>query len=225
MHVLVTGAAGMIGRKFVERVARDGRIGKKPVERMTLTDVVAPTPPKAAFRMEARADDIAASKRRRGSGEGTAGADPASCRHRLGRGRERFREGLPRQSRRHPPAPRSRAEDRRRLQTPFRLRLLDRGLRRTFSRDDPGRVPPHSAHQLRHAERRSGSSCSPTTRAGASSMGWACGFRQSACVRARRTRQPRGSSRTSSASRLPARRWCCRFRRPCAIPMRRRAPR
>ena len=47
MHVLVTGAAGMIGRKFVERVARDGRIGKTPVERMTLTDVVAPTPPKA----------------------------------------------------------------------------------------------------------------------------------------------------------------------------------
>jgi nucleoside-diphosphate-sugar epimerase len=61
MHVLVTGAAGMIGRKFVERVTRDGRIGKTPVERMTLTDVVAPTPPKAAFKMEARADDIAAS--------------------------------------------------------------------------------------------------------------------------------------------------------------------
>ncbi len=61
MHVLVTGAAGMIGRKFVERVARDGRIGKTPVERMTLTDVVAPAPPKAAFKMEARADDIAAS--------------------------------------------------------------------------------------------------------------------------------------------------------------------
>jgi D-erythronate 2-dehydrogenase len=61
MHVLVTGAAGMIGRKFVERVARDGRIGKTPVERMTLTDVVAPTPPNAAFKMEARADDIAAS--------------------------------------------------------------------------------------------------------------------------------------------------------------------
>ena len=61
MHVLVTGAAGMIGRKFVERVARDGRIGKTPVERMTLTDVVAPTPPKAAFKMEVRADDIAAS--------------------------------------------------------------------------------------------------------------------------------------------------------------------
>ena len=60
MHVLVTGAAGMIGRKFVERVAREGRLAKAPVERMTLTDVVAPTPPKAGFKMEARADDIAA---------------------------------------------------------------------------------------------------------------------------------------------------------------------
>jgi D-erythronate 2-dehydrogenase len=61
MHVLVTGAAGMIGRKFVERVARDGRVGLAPVEKMTLTDVVAPIPPKAAFAVEARADDIAAS--------------------------------------------------------------------------------------------------------------------------------------------------------------------
>jgi len=60
MHVLVTGAAGMIGRKFVERVARDGHIGKAPVERMTLTDVVPPTPPKAGFKTTARADDIAA---------------------------------------------------------------------------------------------------------------------------------------------------------------------
>jgi nucleoside-diphosphate-sugar epimerase len=61
MHVLVTGAAGMIGRKFVERVARDGRIGKSTVERMTLTDVVTPTPPEAPFAMETRADDIAGS--------------------------------------------------------------------------------------------------------------------------------------------------------------------
>ena len=60
MHVLVTGAAGMIGRKFEERVAREGHIGKQTVERMTATDVVVPVPPKAAFKIEARADDIAA---------------------------------------------------------------------------------------------------------------------------------------------------------------------
>src|SRR5260370_960223 len=60
MHILVTGAAGMIGRKFVERVGREGRLGQRAVERMTLSDIVAPVPPKGAFAVEARADDLAA---------------------------------------------------------------------------------------------------------------------------------------------------------------------
>ena len=62
MHILVTGAAGMIGRKFVERVLRDGRLGGRTVERMTLTDIVAPKPSEApgAIAIESRADDIAA---------------------------------------------------------------------------------------------------------------------------------------------------------------------
>src|ERR1700681_3285941 len=60
MHILVTGAAGVIGRKFVERLAREGRLGGRPVEAMTLTDIVAPVPPKAAFSVAARADDLAA---------------------------------------------------------------------------------------------------------------------------------------------------------------------
>ncbi|MFI5012183.1 MAG: D-erythronate dehydrogenase [Hyphomicrobiales bacterium] len=60
MHILVTGAAGMIGRKFVERMARDSRLGPRPVERMTLSDIVAPVRPKVAFPIEARADDLAA---------------------------------------------------------------------------------------------------------------------------------------------------------------------
>lgn len=42
MRVLVTGAAGMIGRKFVERVLRDGGIGGRPVEALVLHDVVRP---------------------------------------------------------------------------------------------------------------------------------------------------------------------------------------
>jgi D-erythronate 2-dehydrogenase len=59
MHVLVTGAAGMIGRKFVERLARDGRVGSEPIERLTLTDMVAPEEPNAMFTVAPRADDIA----------------------------------------------------------------------------------------------------------------------------------------------------------------------
>ncbi len=42
MRVLVTGAAGMIGRKLVERVLTDGGIGGQPVEMLVLHDVVRP---------------------------------------------------------------------------------------------------------------------------------------------------------------------------------------
>jgi nucleoside-diphosphate-sugar epimerase len=45
MHVLVTGAAGMIGRKLAARLASDGGLDGRPIERLTLTDIVAPQPP------------------------------------------------------------------------------------------------------------------------------------------------------------------------------------
>jgi nucleoside-diphosphate-sugar epimerase len=45
MHVAVTGAAGMIGRKLVTRLVEDGRLGDAELERLTLMDVVAPDPP------------------------------------------------------------------------------------------------------------------------------------------------------------------------------------
>ena len=47
MHVAVTGAAGMIGRKLVARLVEDGRLGDAELERLTLVDVVAPEPPAA----------------------------------------------------------------------------------------------------------------------------------------------------------------------------------
>lgn len=48
MKILVTGAAGMIGRKLVERLVRDGSLGGKPIESLTLVDVVdSPVPPEA----------------------------------------------------------------------------------------------------------------------------------------------------------------------------------
>jgi nucleoside-diphosphate-sugar epimerase len=59
MHLLVIGAAGMVGRKFLESVARTGSVGGKPVTRATLTDVVAPTPPAgASFPCACSADDL-----------------------------------------------------------------------------------------------------------------------------------------------------------------------
>jgi nucleoside-diphosphate-sugar epimerase len=61
MHVLITGAAGMIGRKLAERLAKDGSLNGNPIDKMTLTDVVAPTAP-AGFsgKVDARADDLPA---------------------------------------------------------------------------------------------------------------------------------------------------------------------
>lgn len=45
MHVLIIGAAGMIGRKLTERLVRDGGLGGKPVSTLSLVDVVAPEAP------------------------------------------------------------------------------------------------------------------------------------------------------------------------------------
>jgi nucleoside-diphosphate-sugar epimerase len=54
MHVLVIGAAGMVGRKLVEALVAKGEINGKLVERLTLVDIVEPTAP-ARFAGKARA--------------------------------------------------------------------------------------------------------------------------------------------------------------------------
>src|ERR1700678_697345 len=45
MHILVTGAAGMIGRKLTERLVNDGALHGRAIDKLTLTDVFAPAPP------------------------------------------------------------------------------------------------------------------------------------------------------------------------------------
>jgi nucleoside-diphosphate-sugar epimerase len=42
MHILITGAAGMIGRKLTEQFLARGRIGEREITKLTLHDVVAP---------------------------------------------------------------------------------------------------------------------------------------------------------------------------------------
>ena len=42
MHILITGAAGMIGRKLTERLLGDSRIGKREITKLTLHDIVTP---------------------------------------------------------------------------------------------------------------------------------------------------------------------------------------
>jgi nucleoside-diphosphate-sugar epimerase len=61
VHVLVTGAAGMIGRKLTERLAREGELGGKVIDRLTLLDVVAPPKPaQFAGALEVIAADLSA---------------------------------------------------------------------------------------------------------------------------------------------------------------------
>ena len=63
MHILITGAAGMIGRKLIERLVADGGLNGAPVDKLTLIDIVTPARP-AGFsgKVEARAADISDTK-------------------------------------------------------------------------------------------------------------------------------------------------------------------
>ena len=48
MHILIIGAAGMVGRKLADRLAKDGHLGGKEITKATLHDVVEPTAPAGA---------------------------------------------------------------------------------------------------------------------------------------------------------------------------------
>lgn len=60
MHLLVLGAAGMIGAKLMKRLAREGRLGGREIETATLADIVVPSAPAdAPFPVRAIACDVA----------------------------------------------------------------------------------------------------------------------------------------------------------------------
>jgi len=60
MRILVLGAAGMVGRKLVERLAREGRLGSDPISQVSLVDVGAPEPPRdAPFAVDSTGGDLA----------------------------------------------------------------------------------------------------------------------------------------------------------------------
>ena len=59
LRVLVTGAAGMLGRKLCARLAREGRLGARPIATLIMPDLAplsAPAP--ARCRVETRRDDL-----------------------------------------------------------------------------------------------------------------------------------------------------------------------
>jgi D-erythronate 2-dehydrogenase len=60
MRILIIGAAGMIGRKLVERLAGEGALGGAAITAMRLVDVVSPGPPSpAGMEVEAIVGDVA----------------------------------------------------------------------------------------------------------------------------------------------------------------------
>jgi nucleoside-diphosphate-sugar epimerase len=60
MHILITGAAGMIGRKLITRLVNDGALNGKPIDKLTLIDVIAPQKPERfSGKVETIAADIA----------------------------------------------------------------------------------------------------------------------------------------------------------------------
>jgi len=58
LHILVLGAAGMVGRKLTERLLRDGRLGDREISRMTLQDVVAANKPNTSIPIEVITSDF-----------------------------------------------------------------------------------------------------------------------------------------------------------------------
>jgi nucleoside-diphosphate-sugar epimerase len=60
MHVLIIGAAGMIGRKLTAALVGQGRVGTRDVAKLTLADVVAPLPVNFAGEVQTIASDLSA---------------------------------------------------------------------------------------------------------------------------------------------------------------------
>ena len=201
----------MIGRKLTERLIADGGLNGQAIDKLTLIDIVAPARP-AGFTgrlVYARRRYLRHQGDREG-GRGPARLDLPPGRDRVGRGGDRFRQGLPHQPDRHARSARSDPAHRRRLSPEGRLHLLDRGVRRAVPARDPRRFPPDAADVLRHPEGDRRIPARRLCRARASSTAWVSGCRRSACGPASRTPPPPASSPASSASRSPARRRSCR---------------
>ena len=58
MQILILGAAGMVGRKLIERLAKDGRLGAEAITRLVLHDVVEPERPQASFAVDTLTSDL-----------------------------------------------------------------------------------------------------------------------------------------------------------------------
>ncbi|MBB4052753.1 nucleoside-diphosphate-sugar epimerase [Devosia subaequoris] len=58
MHILIIGAAGMVGRKLTMALLSAGAVGADPIDKITLADVVAPDTPVSAIPCNSHATDL-----------------------------------------------------------------------------------------------------------------------------------------------------------------------
>lgn len=58
MHILIIGAAGMVGRKLSQKLAIDGYLGTESIDRLTLVDVIEPEAPVFAGRVTVETVDL-----------------------------------------------------------------------------------------------------------------------------------------------------------------------
>ena len=60
MHILIIGAAGMVGRKLTSALASAGQVGGKTIDKFTLTDVIEPAKAEYAGEVVTLASDVSA---------------------------------------------------------------------------------------------------------------------------------------------------------------------
>jgi D-erythronate 2-dehydrogenase len=59
MNILVIGAAGMVGRKLCDALAKSGNIGGHSIDQLTMSDTIAPiAPSSSSFPMRTLASNI-----------------------------------------------------------------------------------------------------------------------------------------------------------------------
>ena len=145
---------GRHDRPQAHRAAGDGSRALRPAGREADADRYrCAGPPGGLFRpyQDPRSGPRRAGRGRKGDLRAARG-DLSSRRRGLRRGRARFRQGLPRQSRRRAQPAGGDPQGGRRLQAEGRVLVVDGGVRRAVPACDSRRVQPDAAHVLRHAE-------------------------------------------------------------------------
>ena len=127
VKILIIGAAGMVGRKLAEKLAKNGTLGGKQITSMTLYDVVSPEVPAAPFEIEALTGDLPAA----GETDKLVVGRPDVIFHLAaivsGEAELDFRQGLPDQSRWDPSSVRFRTCGA--IQSTYRLHEFNRSFR------------------------------------------------------------------------------------------------